>query len=964
MKISKQLILLLGLPIGCQMLSVGMLIYSYSKVDELVNKELKAKRVISAGIHIRALLQKSICVMSNKGIAGIADIQSEVPRQSIQNDFALIRKLSSSEAEAAKRLDLWQKDVEIFLDSFDKLLAQINESDKEGDAPLVALQTKAAQDQMLNDFKRVNNDTNKMLAIYTPIAAEFHPKAMKARANLRGAVILGVAANVILVACFAVLLNRNIMLRLLLLLNNIKAFSVPGQKISRLNGNDELAEIDQVFQEMSNELEKLESFKQSMRAMVSHDLRSPLTSMGLRVELILEDIEDVYPQLTGNLKTLNSEIQRLRRLANTLLDIEKMEDGSIEVQAKENSCADLITVSIEAVLAQSKRKEITIKQSLVQCASMYCDRDRSIQVLVNFLSNAVKFAPRKSEIEIKVCENNEDSWSIEILDQGPGVAEDAQNKLFAKFVQLEQSADLKKQGSGLGLYICKMLIEAQNGRVGYKKRAEGGSCFWFELPKAALKALLLFTVLLSQSVEAADSSGRSSWRTYVRSARLDIDKSTDLTRALSVYSKALIMIEQDDPDCEAKYDIYLNIAEVYRRLKNFRKAEETLEKVRPFIESGKLKDRIMEARYWRRWAGVYLEEDKIDKSLNAYSRAIETLEKYLPFKSNARDLLLLAQGYLNRGKLQAALTVAAGIKKNALGQHDLSIIDKGLEELSNSICAQVHLLLSQGNDEEAENLLAGLNKLPLENRKSVLDAWTEHLYSSNTVSTKAASCLEEYLSAISTKTASDAAQIEMLRAELFERNAEKLKALNSFQKALDYSLATRNKALSMEILERFRKFLIDDIRNENLDISLLEKEVQMSSSNKMPPWASLNPAFFNKIHARKRLMLALAYARLNKIEAAQEQILSISKNCIKDLPFYNYRLLITELEILRACQRSKKAAPVQKDFPVLESRAEELLSHKAALEVEKELFSSLSNVLHKARLECRGSSKQDPAICK
>ena len=224
-----------------------------------------------------------------------------------------------------------------------------------------------------------------------------------------------------------------------------------------------------------------------MRAMVNHDLRSPLTSMVLRLELMMttELAGDLSPKMLKDLKILRSETERLKRLANTLLDIDKMEDGSVDVKPVNTPCDEMVEVSVEAVLLQCSRKKIEIKQTLPEACEFYCDKDRTIQVIINFLSNAAKFAQKNSRIEVLVhqSELRPDFWRLEILDEGPGVPQDKRDKLFAKFVQLDQPDEVRKEGSGLGLYICKMLIEAQQGHVGFYARQTGGSSFWLEIPK-------------------------------------------------------------------------------------------------------------------------------------------------------------------------------------------------------------------------------------------------------------------------------------------------------------------------------------------------------------------------------------------------------------------------------------------------------------------------------------------------
>jgi signal transduction histidine kinase len=97
------------------------------------------------------------------------------------------------------------------------------------------------------------------------------------------------------------------------------------------------------------------------------------------------------------------------------------------------------------------------------------------------LSNAIKFAPKHSAITVSATQV-ENQVRVEIHDKGPGIPREKQSRLFSKFSQLEQPEEIKKPGSGLGLYICKTLINVQSGSVGVDSSEDSGTCFWFSLP--------------------------------------------------------------------------------------------------------------------------------------------------------------------------------------------------------------------------------------------------------------------------------------------------------------------------------------------------------------------------------------------------------------------------------------------------------------------------------------------------
>ncbi|MBX9687030.1 MAG: HAMP domain-containing histidine kinase, partial [Candidatus Obscuribacterales bacterium] len=337
----------------------------------------------------------------------------------------------------------------------------------------------------------------KIMQRFVPISQEFRPAAIKARQGMRNAVATVIVFNILLVLLVAYILNKSTLSRLAILSKNMEQFAHGKPASEKLTGADELSELDKAFQEMSSKLIALEEHRQSMRAMVSHDLRSPLTSMILKTKIILSDESRKLPTTVHrDLKALYSEADRLRRLANTLLDIEKMEDGSIDVDLQPEAFSEILELSTESITSLCKRKQITVSTESPENCYLSCDKDRAVQVLINFLSNAVKFAPKKTELAIKAVPD-QGYWRVEVHDQGPGVPADKRNKLFAKFIQLEQAEETKKEGSGLGLYICKLLIEAQKGEVGYKESELGGSCFYFKLKQASPKEEFLNKAALS-----------------------------------------------------------------------------------------------------------------------------------------------------------------------------------------------------------------------------------------------------------------------------------------------------------------------------------------------------------------------------------------------------------------------------------------------------------------------------------
>lgn len=478
--------LLLVLPLAGQLLTLGMVVHTSTRLDAVAKQELAAKKVIALGqeivfLHGQLVTQVATPKFFSSDGAAVNEEMVELLMKKT-NELAERTRNNEHAWTLANRL---HRESRRFVSNLRELAASYE-----------PVEHRLYSAEFLTGFEfmetlkvvidHMEKDSIELLKIYTRTAKEFEPAEMAARRDMRNSFIIAGAFNVLLVIALAVVIQKRTLSRLQTLMENMKHFADGTREYRRLDGKDELAELDEAFQKMSSRRNRLEELRKSMRAMVAHDLRTPLTSMGLNLELVLAgDVGAIPPTVTRVVKRVHSEASRLQRLSNTLLDIDKLEDGKLDINTTPAACTELIETSIEAVRAQFERKKLVIEFAATGEFFCLCERDRTIQVLVNLLSNAVKFADANSKIEV-TCQLQSDTKNVrfEVLDEGPGVPAEKAMTLFTKFTQLDQPEEIKQQGSGLGLYICKMLVEAQRGDVGYNKRTERGSCFWFSLPVA------------------------------------------------------------------------------------------------------------------------------------------------------------------------------------------------------------------------------------------------------------------------------------------------------------------------------------------------------------------------------------------------------------------------------------------------------------------------------------------------
>lgn len=230
------------------------------------------------------------------------------------------------------------------------------------------------------------------------------------------------------------------------------------------------------------EWKKIEKLKNEFISVISHELRTPLTSirgaLGLLSGDIFEKNSDKPLQL---IEIAKNNCDRLARLINDILDIEKMNAGKMEYKFETINIKELINDVILTNESLAQSKSLKIKAELANDIYIQGDRDRLIQVLTNLISNAVHYSPEKEEITVKLKKNSS-HVRVSVVDKGPGVAEEFRSKIFQAFSQADSSNTRKQGGTGLGLNICKTIIDQHDGNINFINLNPTGAEFYFELP--------------------------------------------------------------------------------------------------------------------------------------------------------------------------------------------------------------------------------------------------------------------------------------------------------------------------------------------------------------------------------------------------------------------------------------------------------------------------------------------------
>ncbi len=217
---------------------------------------------------------------------------------------------------------------------------------------------------------------------------------------------------------------------------------------------------------------------------VSHELKTPLTSIRMFSEL-LEGSESYDSEQTRKYSgVISKESARLTRLINRLLDFSQLDRGEMKLREDTVDLGELVQETVDNYRPQIEAEGLELELSIGPALPVYIkgDEDALSQVLVNLFSNAEKYAASGAKIEVDLENAGDDSVQVSVRDRGPGISKHHQRRIFEKFYRADESISSGIEGSGIGLALCRQIIDKHGGEIRYSKREGGGSTFSIELP--------------------------------------------------------------------------------------------------------------------------------------------------------------------------------------------------------------------------------------------------------------------------------------------------------------------------------------------------------------------------------------------------------------------------------------------------------------------------------------------------
>ena len=246
---------------------------------------------------------------------------------------------------------------------------------------------------------------------------------------------------------------------------------------------EKLEETNKKLVKVNKKLRRLYQQRDEFISMAAHELRAPMTAIKGYLSMLLEgDAGEINEKARGYLIDASGISERIIRLVNNMLNVSRIEEGRATYRMKRVSVSKIAKQVFELSRFEAERKKLkfTFNASKNIDDLVFVDPDRLFEVIDNFVSNAVKYT-NSGSVTMKVLKPEENKVKVEITDTGAGISQDEQKRLFRKFYRV-RSAVGKTIGTGLGLYISKLLVERFDGIVGLDSEINKGSTFWFDLP--------------------------------------------------------------------------------------------------------------------------------------------------------------------------------------------------------------------------------------------------------------------------------------------------------------------------------------------------------------------------------------------------------------------------------------------------------------------------------------------------
>ncbi len=482
MNLKEKGMILVMVPIVFLVCSLGTFAYVMQETNSELKKQFEARDILTEVAQAELLKWDSLVQASlMAGFPGDDKIADEYghDKEKLETCFSTLEDMAKASPEHKKFIDIYLKIAKKTLDISDELvLSGLTDFDKmlESMAQL-RVECKAygynTKDAWGLEDKLISEEREKLDR--SVVASNL--KRQNLEAALNGIFLLSFPIAIILAMYF----NRNMIREI----NNVVANSqhlLKNEPLSQpLPGSDEIAVLDDYFYSVAQKLMSLREFKQKLVAVVRGEFKEPLEHISVALETVSrEDAASLSQKARDRIAMAQKELRRLMKLLDELLGIGSLQVGQIDLNIAEAHLKEIMERSVTIVKPLADQRKITVKMNPLDL-TFAADADRLIQVLVNLMSNAIKFSPQDGIVTLDAALIDQ-TLSIKVIDQGRGIPEKLQTVIFEPFEQVEKADASEKKGTGLGLFIVKSIVESHGGQIGVESEEGKGACFWIRLP--------------------------------------------------------------------------------------------------------------------------------------------------------------------------------------------------------------------------------------------------------------------------------------------------------------------------------------------------------------------------------------------------------------------------------------------------------------------------------------------------
>lgn len=300
--------------------------------------------------------------------------------------------------------------------------------------------------------------------------------------DIKGQLVLLTAITIFIVGIFVIFISGIIIEPIKNILNVIKKISDGhlNQRIE-IKGHNELYQLSAAFNDMADKLETVEATRQEFVSNVSHELKTPLSSIKVLSEsLLLQEglPESMYREF---LQDINSEVDRMTNIINDLLQLVKLDRNQISIVFKPLNLTKCVEGIIKRLRPLANKKGIELKYEITKEITIDADETKLTLAISNLIDNAIKYTPKNGVVNVEMNSDHQNVF-IKVQDTGIGIAEEEQSKIFDRFYRVDKTRDRETGGTGLGLAITHSTILIHNGSIKVTSRENEGSIFVVRIP--------------------------------------------------------------------------------------------------------------------------------------------------------------------------------------------------------------------------------------------------------------------------------------------------------------------------------------------------------------------------------------------------------------------------------------------------------------------------------------------------